>query len=142
MRDIPTLVLLEILAVLLLVIRNSMLGLFGENISRIKSNILYMVLVATPLRLFHSVVVLARRAPRWLPLLLFSILIVCVLLPIVGIIGRSVLLGGSLAGWMIFIVIPILAFLLDAVLLIWVGRLINWRYQRRQAQAAKKANIS
>jgi hypothetical protein len=60
----------------------------------------------------------------------------------VGIIGRSVLLGGSLVGWMIFIVIPILAFLLDAVLLIWVGRLIDWRYQRRQAQAAKKGNIS
>jgi hypothetical protein len=142
MRDIPTLVLLEILAVLLLVIRNSMLGLFGENISRIKSNVLYVVLVATPLRLFHSVVVLARRAPRWLPLLLFSILIVCVLLPLVGIIGRSVLLGGNLVGWMIFIVIPILAFFLDAVLLIWVGRLIDWRYQRRQAQAAKKGNIS
>ena len=43
---------------------------------------------------------------------------------------------------MIFIVIPILAFFLDAALLIWVGRLIDWRYQRRQAQAAKKGNIS
>ena len=32
MRDIPTLVLLEILAVLLLVIRNGILGLFGEHI--------------------------------------------------------------------------------------------------------------
>ena len=136
-RDIPTLVLLEILAVLLLVVRNSILGLFGENIARINANPLYKVFVAIPLRLFHSVVVLARRAPRWLRLPLFSILIVCVLLPIVGIIGRGVLLS-NLAGWMIFIVIPIIALLVDAVLLVWVGRLVDWRYQRRQAKAAKR----
>jgi Protein of unknown function (DUF3376) len=138
MRDIPTLVLLEILAVLLLVIRNGILGLFGEHIPRIRSNVLYKVFVAAPLCLFHSIVVLARRAPRWLPLLLFSILIVCVLLLIVGITGHRVLLS-NLAGWMIFIVIPVITFGVDVALLIWVGRLINWRYQRRQARVAAAA---
>ena len=138
MRDIPTLVLLEILAVLLLVIRNGILGLFGEHIPRIRSNVLYKVFVAAPLCLFHSIVVLVRRAPRWLPLLLFSILTVCVLLLIVGITGHRVLLS-NLAGWMIFIVIPVIAFGVDVALLIWVGRLINWRYQRRQARVAAAA---
>ena len=94
--------------------------------------------MAAPLCLFHSIVVLARRAPRWLPLLLFSILIVCVLLLIVGITGHRVLLS-NLAGWMIFIVIPVIAFGVDVALLIWVGRLINWRYQRRQARVAAAA---
>jgi hypothetical protein len=46
MRDIPTLVLLESLAVLLLVIRNGILGLFGEHIPRIRSNVLYVRQVA------------------------------------------------------------------------------------------------
>jgi hypothetical protein len=136
MRDIPTLVLLEILAVLLLVVRNSILGLFGKNIARINANPLYQVFVAIPLRLFHSVVVLARRAPGWLRLPLFSILIVCGLLLIVGLIWSGVLLS-NLAGWMIFIIIPFIVLLVDALLLIWVGRLIDWRYQRRQAKVAK-----
>jgi len=62
-RDIPALVLLEIVAVALLVVRNCVLAIFPESASRIKRNPLYLVLVAVPLRVFHALVVLMRRAP-------------------------------------------------------------------------------
>ena len=57
--------LLEIIAVTLLVIRNCVLALFRESAPRIKWNPLYLVFVAAPLRIFHGLVVLMRRAPGW-----------------------------------------------------------------------------
>ena len=137
MRDIPTLVLLEILAVLLLVIRNGILGLFGEHIPGSDPTCCIRCLWRPHMSLsFHCGT--GATCAEVLLLLLFSILIVCVLLLIVGITGHRVLLS-NLAGWMIFIVIPVIAFGVDVALLIWVGRLINWRYQRRQARVAAAA---
>lgn len=70
LRDMPPLVLLEILSVSLLVVRNCLLKVLGTQAERIRSHPLYLFGVDLPLRAFHTLVVFMRRVPgsrRWLP---------------------------------------------------------------------------
>jgi hypothetical protein len=64
-RDIPVLVLLEVVAVALLVLQNCVVALFRDSATRIKWHPLYLAFIATPLRVFHALVVLMQRAPGW-----------------------------------------------------------------------------
>lgn len=65
LRDVPLLVLLEILSVSLLVLRNCVLEIFGDRGARVKSHPLYLLAVDYPLRAFYLLVRFLRRAPRW-----------------------------------------------------------------------------
>lgn len=64
-KDIPSLVLLEVLSVSLLVLRNCVLDIFGERAERIKSHPLYIAAIDWPLRALYLLVRFLRRAPRW-----------------------------------------------------------------------------
>jgi len=63
-RDVPPLVLLEILAVALLAVRDCMLTAFGERGERLRGNLLYRLTMSLPLRVFHLLVFGWRRARR------------------------------------------------------------------------------
>ena len=65
LRDVPMLVLLEILSVSLLVLRNCVLEIFGDRGARVKGHPLYLLAVDYPLRAFYLLVRFLRRAPRW-----------------------------------------------------------------------------
>src|SRR5262249_29312623 len=54
LRDLPSLVLLEILAVALLVLRNCILTVFGPNARKIRRNIIFFLGVDLPLRTFYG----------------------------------------------------------------------------------------
>jgi patatin-related protein len=61
-RDVPPLVLLEILAVALLAVRDCMLTAFGERGERLRGNPIYRLTLSLPLRVFHLLVFGWRRA--------------------------------------------------------------------------------
>jgi hypothetical protein len=63
LRDIPTIVLLEILAKALLVARTCILGLFGKEQKRIRQNMTFRLFIDWPLRAFYGLVRLSRRSP-------------------------------------------------------------------------------
>jgi patatin-related protein len=71
-RDIPNLVLLQILATALLVLRNCVLNLFGPLAPAVRRNLLYKLGVDYPLRAFYATVLIARRDPGWLLVLFFG----------------------------------------------------------------------
>ena len=64
LRDIPRVILLEMLAVSMLVLRNCVLGIFAERAAKVRSHPLYLFGVDYPLRVFYSLVLFMRRAPR------------------------------------------------------------------------------
>jgi hypothetical protein len=111
-RDIPTLVLLEILATALLVMRNAALALFGDNAGRIKRNLLYRLGLSLPLRVFHALVSLSRRAPGVGLGVLIGLFGLSLIALLVGILGRAhIFFPGnvfSLAWFAAFIVVPLL----------------------------------
>jgi len=65
LRDIPTVVLLEILAKALLVARTCILSLFGTEQARIRRSPAFRFFVDWPLRAFYGLVRLSRRSPGW-----------------------------------------------------------------------------
>jgi len=91
-RDIPPLVLLEMLSVALLVLRNCIFTIFGSKAETIRSQPLYKFMVELPLRGFHTLVVFTRRYPGlklWLPVLLT---VISALLLFIGITWRDVII--------------------------------------------------
>ena len=63
LRDLPPLVLMEIISTTLLVVRNCMLKVFGSQAERIRKQPLYVFGVDLPLRAFHTLVRFMRRVP-------------------------------------------------------------------------------
>ncbi|MBW8877481.1 MAG: patatin-like protein [Acidobacteria bacterium] len=126
-RDIPVLVLLEILAKALLVARTCIVGLFGDNAGRIRGNALYRVCIDLPLRAFYSLVKLSLRAPRaglgvFLgtgALSLFALAVgLFFLKPLIW--THATGLSGVALG--VFIIAPVVILLLQMIFLVWGGR--------------------
>ncbi len=127
-RDIPTLVLLEILAKILLVARTCIVGLFGDSAGRIRSNVLYRFCIDLPLRSFYSLVQLSRRAPRVGLGVFLGLGVLSLFALITGVFFFKALIwnpaarhfSGTALG--IFIVAPVLILLLQGTFLAWGGR--------------------
>jgi hypothetical protein len=114
-RDIPALVLLEIVAVALRVLQNCVLALFRDSATRIKRHPLYIVFVAAPLRVFHALVVLMQRAPGWALGVMLGLAALCLFALGVGIFARIERTTGTL--W-VFFVGPVLILSIEGV--IWL----------------------
>ncbi len=118
LRDIPTLVLLETLTRALLVVRTCVLGLFGSEAPRLRSNPLYRFGLDWPLRALHALISLARRKPGWGLGVFIGLGAVSVLALATGIVWwRS--FWHSLPGVITFVVAPLVILGLQAIFLLW-----------------------
>ncbi|MDT5271056.1 MAG: hypothetical protein QOH49_3242 [Acidobacteriota bacterium] len=73
LRDMPPLVLLEIVSTTMLVVRNCLLKVLGGQAERVKAQPLYIFGIDLPLRAFNTLVLFMRRVPdsrKHLPLVL------------------------------------------------------------------------
>ena len=73
LRDMPPLVLLEIVSTSMLVVRNCLLKVLGGQAERVKAQPLYIFGIDLPLRAFNTLVLFLRRVPdsrQYLPLVL------------------------------------------------------------------------
>jgi hypothetical protein len=127
-RDIPTVVLLEILATTLLVLRNCILSLLGEKAKRVQRHPLYFFGLNLPLQAFYALVVLSRRSPGWVFATFVAVGIICILALMVGIIwwGQLIYAPGGvfyLRELLIFIIAPVIVLLALLIGLTWKGRI-------------------
>jgi hypothetical protein len=129
-RDIPALVLLEIVAVALLVLRNCGLALFPGSASRIQWNPLYLVLVAAPLRIFHALVVLMLRAPGWGLGVMLGLAVFCLFTLGVGIFWPKELTNRTL---LVFFIGPMVILFVEISIWVMAGGWLDRRARRRQA---------
>ncbi|HEV2706106.1 MAG TPA: DUF3376 domain-containing protein, partial [Pyrinomonadaceae bacterium] len=124
-RDIPILVLMEILSVTLLVLRNCMLKIFGSNADRIKAHPLYLFMIDFPLRAFNTLVLFLRRVPGASRYLWISVAVLSAFALFVGIVWRRPIIwsrDGLHLAWLIpLVVVPSLVLGTMAVYL-WRGR--------------------
>lgn len=123
LRDIPTPVLLEILATALLVVHNVVLGLFSaETQQRIKRSLLYRLGLIWPLRAFHGLTLLLRQAPRAGLAVLLGAIVLSVCTLSAGVIGWDrIWFPGrmfSLAWFSAFILIPLVILIVAVFILI------------------------
>jgi hypothetical protein len=112
-RDIPSLVLLEIVAVALLVLQNCVLALFRDSATRIKWNPFYLVFVAIPLRIFHALVVLMRRAPGWGLGVMLGLAALCLFALGVGLFWPTEFTKGA---WWLFRIGPAMILIIEIVI--------------------------
>jgi patatin-related protein len=85
LRDLPPLILLEIVSTTLLVVRNCLLKIFGGQAERIKKYPLYVFGIDLPLRGFHTLVRFMRQAPGSHKVMAFALGVLSVLLLAIGI---------------------------------------------------------
>lgn len=136
LRDIPRVILLEIVAVSMLVLRNCVLGIFGERAAKVRSHPLYMLGIDYPLRVFYGLVLFLRRAPRAWKFLLATAAIVSALALAVGLYWRRPIVYSddsfSFTFFGLFIALP-LAVLVSESIYLWKkdfgGR--RWTYLLR-----------
>lgn len=144
LRDMPPLVLLEILSVSLLVLRNCVLKAFGPNAARIKSHPLYVCMVDFPLRAFNTLVLFLRRVPssrKWLPISLFFL---SALLLFIGVVWHDSIIwtaqtydvkGNTIEGqfhlrwFVVFIAAPLVVLFAQGVYL-YQGKVNDWTWLR------------
>jgi hypothetical protein len=112
LRDIPTQVLLQMLATTLLVTLRCVLGLLGPDLAqRVRSHPVYRFGVELPLRAFYAFTI-ALRSPGTLLATLGALLLVSVTLLVVGLFFFGTLIwtssGVSGIGLLIFIFAPVL----------------------------------
>lgn len=134
LRDMPMLVLFEIVSVSLLVLRNCILDILGPNAAKVRGKLLYQLGVDLPLRAFHSVVMLLRRAPgSWLGIQI-GLAVVAVLALLVGINWRNPIFitdkGDIVLKWfLVFIVLPVIV-LGSQIVFLARGRISNRHWRR------------
>jgi hypothetical protein len=109
-RDIPTLVLLKLLATTLLVARNCVLRVLGPRANDVRRNLIYKFGLDYPLRAFYAVIYVARQDPGWMLALFFIVGSLAVLALLVGIGWRNEIIfpnGELQLRWLFgFIIIP------------------------------------
>ena len=135
MRDLPSLVLLEILAVALLVLRNCILTVFGPNARKVKNNLLFFLGVDLPLRTFYGTVLFLRRAPQSWVAVQVGLAVLAVQTLLVGINWRNEILFSptsqgpqfQLKWFAVFIAAPLVVLIAQGVF-IWRGRIGKWRW--------------
>lgn len=125
-RDIPTLVLLEILAKALLVARTCILGLFGEEQQRIRRSPAYRFLIDWPLRAFYGLVRLSRRSPGAGLGVLLGLGALSIFTLIIGVVWRGALVvpkeGLSWPGLGIFILAPLFILFVVMAIFVWISK--------------------
>ena len=135
LRDLPSLVLLEILAVALLVLRNCILTVFGPNARKVKKNMLFFLGVDLPLRTFYGTVLFLRRAPQAWVALQIGLSVLALLTLLVGVTWRNEILFSptsqgpqlQLKWFAVFIAVPLVVLVSQGVFL-WRGRIGKWRW--------------
>ncbi len=109
-KNIPPLVLLEIVAKALLVARNCILNVFGKRADGIKRSRFYFYGLDLPLRLFYYLVCLANRGSKVGFALSVALVSVCILLWLLGIVFFKQIVwvesGSLFIRSMIFFVLP------------------------------------
>lgn len=132
MRDVPTLVLLEMLAKVLLVARTCVLGLFGSEAPRIRRSPLFRICIDWPLRAFYTLIGVSRRSPGLGLGLFLGLGAVSILAILVGVFWWEFLMrtdeewhGRNIAT---FLVAPVIILCLQGAFLLWGGR---WSWRRR-----------
>jgi patatin-related protein len=131
-RDIPTLVLLQVLGTALLVLRNCVLGVLGPHrAAAVRGNLLYKFGVDYPLRAFHAVVLLALRDPAWLLGVFFCCGVVAAFALLIGITWRQELLYAGhviqLKWVIVFIILPAAVLVAEVLFLLWYQGGFGWR---------------
>jgi hypothetical protein len=132
MKDMPRLVLLEILASSLLVLRNCILGVLGPHAEKVKRSPLYILALECPLRSFQALVLFLRRAPRTWRAIQIGLALLSILALVVGITWWSEIIypGEFFVRWfVIFIALPLLILVSQCVFL-WGGRVRDLRWMR------------
>jgi patatin-related protein len=139
-EHIPRLVLLEILAATLLVLRNCVLKVLPpRRAERVRKNLLYRFGLDLPLRTFYRMIRLAGQG-NWGRLILFIALNTTAILLLVlgGFYFKSIIvngaLGSSLIGGIIFFGIPVLIFALQTF-----G---PFKSGHRNARSSRKASVA
>ncbi len=112
LEHMPRLILMEILAVSLLVLRNCILGVFGDKAEKVRSSPLYLFGVDYPLRAFYGAVLFLRRAPNYWVSVQVGAFIFSVLALVIGTLWWSPIIyeksaGFSIMLFMLFIVAPL-----------------------------------
>ncbi len=112
LEHMPRLILMEILAVSLLVLRNCILGVFGDKAEKIRSSPLYLFGVDYPLRAFYGAVLFLRRAPNYWVSVQVGALIFSVLALVIGMFWWNPIIyeksaGFSIKLFMLFIAAPL-----------------------------------
>jgi len=134
----PQLVLLEILAVALLVMRNCLLTAFGPNARRVRESPLYFFGVDLPLRAFYGAVIFLRRAPRYWVAFMAGVTVISLLFLFVGFNWRDSIIytelpkGGfefHLKWFALFIGLP-MTLLVSQYAFFWHGQISRWRWLR------------
>ena len=125
-RDIPAIVLLEILATALLVTRNCVLDLFGSQADRVRRSPFYFAFVTMPLKGFYWMTVTIRRSPAGFAAVLLGVFAVCVLA-----LAAAFFFWGSLirpnglwqrSAVLWFIAAPIALLVVEFLILSWTAR--------------------
>ncbi|HEY3081754.1 MAG TPA: patatin-like protein [Chloroflexota bacterium] len=125
-RDIPTRVLLEILATALLVARSCVLVAFGpERAAAIRRNPLYRFGLDLPLRAFHAAVVFGPRTPAGVLALTGALLAAAAMLLAIGVVFSRALVftaqGLSVLGLLLFYGAPLVILFGLMLLAVWAG---------------------
>jgi patatin-related protein len=138
-RDMPPLVLMEILSVSLLVMRNCLLKVFGGQAARIKAHPLYAFGVDWPLRAFNTLVVFMRRVPTSQKILPAALGALSIVLLIIGMIWRVPIIWAprtqtqpgsfSLRWFLVFIGGPAVVLTTEAVYL-YQAKVRQWTWLR------------
>jgi patatin-related protein len=125
-RDIPTTVLMEILATALLVFRNCILHVLGPQADRIRRNPIYFWCVTVPLQVFYWMAVVFRRSPGGTRSAFLVVLSAWVLAIVYAIFFREVLVWNgakwNLQGIIWFLAVPTLFAILTITVMSLIAR--------------------
>ena len=133
-KDVPSLILLEIISTAALVLRNCILGSFGKIADKIRKNRAYTFGLDYPLQAFHTLVQFLRRAPTQWRAIQVGLAILSVLALVVGINWWSEIIypekGHFALRWfLVFTFFPAFLLLAQAMFL-WRGRAEDIRPRR------------
>ncbi|HEX8853957.1 MAG TPA: patatin-like protein, partial [Pyrinomonadaceae bacterium] len=132
-RDVPLLVLMEILSVALLVLRNCMLKIFGSNAERIKAHPLYIFMIDFPLRAFNTLVLFLRRVPGAHKYFWISVAVLSAFALFVGVVWRRPIIwdrDGLHLAWLVPLIIAPSLILGTMAVYLWRGKVSDrsvWR---------------
>ncbi len=94
-RDVPSIVLMDILASSLMVVKNCVLATFGDDAVRIRKHPLYRYVLALPLRVFYGLAKLSRRVPGLMLGIGTALVVLCLMLLASAFFWRDTLLCGG-----------------------------------------------
>jgi len=140
-RDVPKVVLLELLATALLVLNNCLLAILGDRARSIKRSPLYLLGVYLPLHSVHGFLSLMRRNRPFVPVVLACIITMSLVAGLTGVVWWHEIIspGNELQRtWLLlFIIIPLLLLLLSGSLLVMLSRRKRRSIRRASVQRVR-----